>query len=123
MIAGYFAVMSCDRYGPQAFLKNRLARLGIPTVVFGLIMILLTVFVFGAKDGKLGQAWPVNVAHMWFVEHLILYSAVYALWRTIPPSPRRRRPEAGEPARLSGDRGLCPRAGRCDRRGPHLVSG
>jgi len=85
MIAGYFTVMSCDRYGPQAFLKNRLPRLVIPTVVLGLIMILLTVFVFGAKDGKLGQAWPVNVAHMWFVEHLILYSAVYALWRMIRP--------------------------------------
>jgi len=85
MIAGYFAVMSCDRYGLQAFLKNRLIRLGIPTLVFALIMMVLTVFVFGAKDGQLGQAWPVNVAHMWFVEHLILYCAVYALWRTIRP--------------------------------------
>jgi peptidoglycan/LPS O-acetylase OafA/YrhL len=41
MIAGYFTVMSCDRYGPRAFVKNRLARLGIPTLVFGLVMIAL----------------------------------------------------------------------------------
>jgi len=85
MIAGYFTVMSCDRYGPRAFLKIRLIRLGIPTLVYGLIMMVLQVFVFGAKDGQLGQAWPVEVGHMWFVEHLIVYSVVYALWRMIRP--------------------------------------
>jgi fucose 4-O-acetylase-like acetyltransferase len=85
MIAGYFTVMSCDRYGPRAFLNNRLARLGIPLLVFVLIMMALQVFVFGAEEGQLGQAWPVNVAHMWFVEHLIVYSIVYALWRMIRP--------------------------------------
>ena len=90
MIAGYFTVMSCDRVGPRAFLKNRLTRLGIPTLVFGLIVMALQVFVIGAKDGKLGPVWPVNLLHMWFVEHLILYSLVYALWRTIRP----RRPDA-----------------------------
>jgi len=85
MVAGYFTVMSCDRSGPVAFLKSRLLRLGIPTLAIGLIMMVLTVFVFGAEDGQLGPAWPVNVAHMWFVEHLILYSVVYALWRMIRP--------------------------------------
>jgi Acyltransferase family len=48
-------------------------------------MILMQVFVFGAKDGRLGSPWPVDVGHMWFVEHLIIYSAAYALWRTIRP--------------------------------------
>lgn len=85
MIAGYFTVMSCDKSGPRAFLKSRLLRLGIPTLAFGLMMMALQVFVFGAKDGKLGPAWPVDVGHMWFVEHLIVYSAVYALWRMIRP--------------------------------------
>ena len=81
MIAGYFTVMSCDKSGPWPFLKSRLLRLGVPLLWFTLGMILLQVFVFGAKDGQLGSAWPVDVGHMWFVQHLLLYSAVYAAWR------------------------------------------
>lgn len=92
MIAGYFTVMSCDRHGPRAFVKDRLLRLGIPTLLWAIMMIPLQVFVFGAKDGRLGSAWPLEVGHLWFVEHLLVYSAVYALWRMIRP----RRADAGQ---------------------------
>jgi fucose 4-O-acetylase-like acetyltransferase len=92
MIAGYFTVMSCDRYGARAFLRNRLERLGIPLVAFALIIMVLQVFVFGAKDGHLGQPWPFEVGPLWFVEHLPLYSVIYALWRMIRP----RRTDAAQ---------------------------
>lgn len=87
MIAGYFTVISCDKHGPWPFLKNRLLRLGIPTLNFALVMLVLNVFIFGAKDGHLGSAWPLEVGPLWFLEHLLLYSAVYALWRAIRPRP------------------------------------
>ncbi len=85
MIAGYFTVLSCDRIGPKAFIKNRLVRLGIPMLAISLVFVLLGVFVFGAHDGKLGSAWPIEAGHMWFVQHLLVYSLVYAVWRMARP--------------------------------------
>jgi len=78
MISGYFTVMSVDKKGPRAFLKERFLRLGLPVLSFGLIMIPLQLFVF-----ETGSAWPVDMAHLWFLEHLLIFSAVYALWRMI----------------------------------------
>lgn len=92
LIAGYFAVLSCDRSGPKAFLKSRLLRLGLPLLAVIVVMMLLQVFLFGAQDGALGSPWPVEVGHMWFVEHLLIFSLVYGLWRLVRlrrnPAPR-----------------------------------
>ena len=95
MIAGYFTVMSCDKSGPRAFIKGRLARLGIPLLAMALVFTLLNVLVFGAEGGRLGPAWPIEVGHFWFVEHLLVYSLVYAMWRTLRP---RRDGAARRPA-------------------------
>jgi len=82
MIAGYFTALSCERSGPAGFVRNRLQRLGIPLLGFSLLMILLQVFVFGLlQTGELGPVWPVDVIHFWFVQHLLLYSLGYAIWR------------------------------------------
>jgi glucan biosynthesis protein C len=83
MIAGYFTVMACDSRCPDRFINSRLRRLGIPLLVYILLMMPLQVFVIGPliNDGARGTAWPVEVAHMWFVEHLLLFSLVYALLR------------------------------------------
>ncbi len=84
MIAGYFTALSCDRSGPRSFMKNRLQRLGIPLLGFSLLMVLLQVLVFGLlENGELGAAWPIDVIHFWFVQHLLLYSLGYALWRNL----------------------------------------
>lgn len=80
MISGYFTVMSCDDKGPRAFLKSRLLRLGIPVLVFALIMIPMQLFVFAPPAGQSPSAWPIDVGHLWFLEHLLLFSAGYALW-------------------------------------------
>ena len=82
MIAGYFTALSCERLGPVDLSRKRLQRLGIPLLGFSILMILLQVFVFGLlQTGELGPAWPVDVIHFWFVQHLILYSLGYALWQ------------------------------------------
>ena len=82
MIAGYFTALSCERNGPAGLVRNRLQRLGIPLFGFSLLMILLQVFVFGLlQTGEFGPVWPVDVIHFWFVQHLLLYSLGYAVWR------------------------------------------
>ena len=92
MIAGYFAAMACDRSGAYRFAKSRLQRLGIPLLVFSLLILLLQVFLIGPLDtGELGAPWPIDVLHLWFVQHLLLYSLSYALWRSL-------RPRVTEPA-------------------------
>jgi glucan biosynthesis protein C len=48
-------------------------------------MIPMQLFVFPAPAGQSRSAWPIDVGHMWFVEHLLIYSAAYALWCMICP--------------------------------------
>lgn len=93
MIAGYVAIMSCDDKGPRAFLKSRLLRLGIPVVIFGLLMIPMQLFVFSPQASGTGSRWQgVDVGHLWFLEHLLIFSACYALWCMI----RQGRPASGQ---------------------------
>ena len=81
LIAGYFAALSCHRHGPHALAKNRLKRLGVPLLVFSLLMIPLQVFVFGPlSNGEPGNPWPIDVGHFWFVQHLLLFTLGYTLW-------------------------------------------
>jgi surface polysaccharide O-acyltransferase-like enzyme len=94
MIAGYFTVMSVDRHGPRAFIKERSLRLGLPTLLWMLMMIPLQVFVFSAP------AWPLEAAHLWFLEHLLIFSVVYALWRMISKSGREPTAQAAPPGYL-----------------------
>jgi fucose 4-O-acetylase-like acetyltransferase len=84
LISGFFAAMSCDAKGPWAFAKSRLLRLGLPLLVFALLMIPLEIFVFGAPGPNgAGKAWPIDVGYMWYVEHLLIFSLAYALWRKV----------------------------------------
>ena len=83
MISGYFTVMSFRSKGAQNFLKDRALRLGIPALVFGLVMIPMQLFVFSSS------AFPIDVGHLWFLEHLLIFSTGYVLWQTI----RRNRVE------------------------------
>ncbi len=50
VIAGYFAAMACDRSSPHRFAKSRLQRLGIPLLVFSLLILLLQVFLIGPLE-------------------------------------------------------------------------
>jgi len=83
MISGYFTVMSFRSKGAQAFLKDRSLRLGIPVLVFGLIMIPMQLFVFAPSDGPRPSVFPIDVGHLWFLEHLLIFSAGYVLWQTL----------------------------------------
>ncbi len=101
LLAGYFLPDAYDRKGAGSFLKDRLFRLGLP-------LLLMTLFVFGpiAYLDAAGAAsrrpsfwrfmlvdylgrWQVEFAHLWFVAHLLVYSAGYVLYRSLVPRVRR----------------------------------
>jgi peptidoglycan/LPS O-acetylase OafA/YrhL len=115
LISALFSPKSFDRKGPAAFVKERLVRLGIPLAFFFLTVIPVLMYVYylnfrpygpigfweyywrvyfggGPRPADWsGPSWPdLQFAHLWFVEHLLCYSVLYAGWRLLPESPRRR---------------------------------
>jgi len=93
LISGYFVPTSYDHKGGRAFLQDRLVRLGIPLVVFAVLL----GPILGARYYALARAeaaakgadlsyWSYylsswNPGPLWFVEVLLLFCALYALAR------------------------------------------
>ncbi|MBR6286992.1 MAG: acyltransferase family protein [Bacteroidaceae bacterium] len=69
LISGYFVPTSFDKQGTRKFIGRKLTRLGIPLLIIGGLLTPLT--------GKF------EVAHMWFVESLLVFSLIYALVRNV----------------------------------------
>ncbi|TCK22881.1 acyltransferase family protein [Pseudonocardia endophytica] len=89
LIAGYFAPSAVDRHGAGGFVRGRLLRLGVPYVLFALV--LSPIFRYpGWADGG-GQAtgtdFPTYMVRyfdsgpLWFVLVLLVFSLVYAAVR------------------------------------------
>ena len=72
LISGYFVPKSYDKHGGKKFVRKKLIRLGIPLVVMGGLLALLS--------GK------PEIGHMWFVESLLVFCLVYALIRRFVPA-------------------------------------
>jgi hypothetical protein len=70
LISGLFVPGGFDRKGAAGFLQDRLVRFGAPLVIVGLTL--------GYLTGK-----GVEVAHLWFVAHLLVYGVLYAGWRAL----------------------------------------
>jgi glucans biosynthesis protein C len=100
LIAGYFTPGSYDRKGTGAFLRDRLARLGIPLLVYALLINPLVGYAgYSYLPEALRQGPPLSFGQfyllafgpgpLWFVEALLLFGLLYALWRwlTRRPSP------------------------------------
>jgi glucan biosynthesis protein C len=116
MISSYFNPPAYDRKGPGAFVKDKLKRLGIPLLFYWAVLNPLLSLLIRILAGE--PALPpgvsflsfwigeLSVGPMWFVEALLIFSLVYALWRlatarrgaAAPPPP----PAASE-ARAPGD--------------------
>ena len=87
-IAGYFSVSSLEKKGTEKFLKDRFIRLGIPTLVFMLILSPLTNYIILLFSHKplfsyifyltsfkfLSESGP-----LWFCLALLGFSIIYAL--------------------------------------------
>lgn len=88
LLAGYFTPGSYDRKGSRSFLRDRLVRLGIPVLIYVLLLDPLVVYI---ASGLHGSYWSFYANYMpqvrgvtgpaWFIALLLLFSLVYAAWR------------------------------------------
>jgi glucan biosynthesis protein C len=95
MISSYFNPPAYDRKGPGPFLKDKLKRLGIPLVFYWAVINPLLVLLIRVFEGfppippevPFLTFWTdaVGVGPMWFVEALLIFTLVYALWRAATP--------------------------------------
>jgi peptidoglycan/LPS O-acetylase OafA/YrhL len=88
LLAGYFLPKSYDRKGPALFLEERWKRIGIPLLFFALVVHLPLVYLFLLQppfDEFISMlyesGWQGIYLHLWFLGHLLLYSAIYVIWR------------------------------------------
>ena len=105
-ISAFFAPASVVRKGPATFIKDRMKRMGLPLLFGVAVMIPLLMYAyyvhfrgypeisfwsyytdvyfgFGDKPADwTGPSWPdMQFAHLWFLEHLLVYAVLYALFR------------------------------------------
>jgi glucan biosynthesis protein C len=103
MVSGYFLAGAYERSSPRAFVLGRLRRLGIPVLVFMALMLPARIFLFGDRITRWDDV--LNAGHLWYLEHLLLFSLLYALWRRIrggrPPEGLSSRPLPRWPAYLA----------------------
>jgi peptidoglycan/LPS O-acetylase OafA/YrhL len=110
LLSGYFLPGGYDRKGAAAFLRERALRLGAPLLFFGLAFFgPITFLEYRDEGGRrpfweflvrdyLGQ-WEVQLGHLWFLAHLLVYAVAYAAWRYLagrrPGSVGTNRPVPG----------------------------
>jgi len=103
-ISALFVVPSLLRKGTKKYVTDRLIRLAIPLVVFYFLLSPLAVYILvrfiqheniGFLD-VLKNGWGRNFGPLWFVEALLLFTAVYLLIRKLLPVVKIRFP--GTPA-------------------------
>ena len=97
MISGYFMVAAYERHGFATFLRSRLVRLGMPVLGWAALSLLFRIFLLREPITRWDDFF--GAGHLWYLEHVLLFSVVYGLWRLL----RGRRSLAVKPeARLPG---------------------
>lgn len=101
-LVGYFAPKSYDSKGAQEFLQGRWMRIGVPMLLFMLLVHLPVVYLVESPRPSVGEfvrslydsGWQNAYLHLWFLGHVLLYSLAYAAWRLIARrySSRQRAP-------------------------------
>jgi peptidoglycan/LPS O-acetylase OafA/YrhL len=107
LISGYFLPGAVAGKGTRAFLRDRFRRLGVPILVFVLVLFPVLSWAGAPQSGSLGSTWVRSLlvhhefefGHLWFVAHLLLYGVLYSLWArwrgTVPQVPERPFPGPG----------------------------
>ena len=88
LLAGYFTTPALASKGPSAFVRGRLLRLGLPLLVFGLVLGPLTVALAGTARGRpfaetLLNLWQRGIfipGPLWFAEALLIFSGFAVVW-------------------------------------------
>jgi glucans biosynthesis protein C len=87
LISGYFTPGSFDHKGPASFLKDRLLRLGIPLLVFLLVLnpiASIGLYYWTSIKIPFISLYPglIGVGPLWFVEMLLIFDVGYVVWRS-----------------------------------------
>jgi len=101
LISGYFTPGPYSRKGGKAFLKDRFLRLGIPIVFFALLVFPLVLYCIEPGELSFGQflfqvyfsQGQLELGHLWFLLHLLVYAVCYALWCEVINSKTQTRSE------------------------------
>jgi hypothetical protein len=102
LLAGYYTPASLERKGYTRFIGDRFLRLGLPLLVFIVILGPLTAAMVTAALGK--GFWP-TIAYLWrngriingplwFAQALLIFSLAYCGWRKIFGPPLAESPHA-----------------------------
>jgi fucose 4-O-acetylase-like acetyltransferase len=95
LISGLVTPGSLARKGPRTFARDRIVRLGVPLVLWVLVIWpLLMAGMQAAVSQPTSYSWELlhgdpflDTGPMWFVELLLIYSLGYAAWREWGPWP------------------------------------
>ena len=114
LIAAYFVPRSLERKGSKQYLKERLLRLGVPLAFQLLVMGPLLGYGLAVHVGGFdGSLWRyigdygkdyrgLDTGPLWFVEALLIFSIVYALWwRLSRPVAHKVRSKGAAPCNLA----------------------
>ena len=105
LLVGYFTPRSYDKKGARRFLKGRWMRIGVPMVLFMLVVHVPVVYLVESPRPSFGElvrslyesGWQNVYLHLWFLGHVLLYSLAYAIWRIIAGRYAARRPRIWSP--------------------------
>ena len=91
LISGYFTPGSFDHKGASLFLKDRLIRLGIPTLIFMFMLSpIASIGIYQMPANLTGittpltwQQYPglIGIGPMWFAVMLLVFDFSYAAWK------------------------------------------
>lgn len=95
LIAGYFTPRAYDRKGAKSFLLERFKRLGIPLVLFEVVLNPPIHYAIAVHEGEFQGSflsyllfYPTDVSSfgdgpVWFLVALLIFSVCYTLWRIV----------------------------------------
>ena len=94
-IAGYFTPASYDRKGSKNYLKDRIVRLGVPLVVFLIVIEPIVDYTVALVNGSFHGTFLryystygfFGFGILWFVLALMVFTLAYAGWRVYKPTP------------------------------------
>ncbi len=89
LLGGYFTPKSYDRKGGGRFLKERLVRIGIPLLLYYVLispLLVSVVTIFTAQPFSTNPFSYLLWGPMWYLAVLLIFTAGYALWRQITKS-------------------------------------
>ncbi|MEI8412881.1 MULTISPECIES: acyltransferase family protein [unclassified Kribbella] len=100
LVAGQLTVPSLERRGAAAYVRSRLLRLGVPFVVYVVLVQPPVVYALehrlGVASGSyvrefLGEPAQLDMGPLWFVGVLLIFSLLYVAWVAVRPRRRAAR--------------------------------